>query len=171
MEEQQARTTQAAATHSENPRVLPQLSARYFGGLDGLDYKVALVRTGANPGTLYTSDSAFGLEQSGSADSTMNLFGFPPQKADGAPRASRIGPSLRSIEWHSLTAPFWFPVIQYGTPANSWLLALQHRAGPLQSTIERVRRNNLVLSFVILLLLALSIAVLTAAGYRAQNFA
>jgi len=152
-------------------RVLPELSARYFGGLEGLDYKVALVRTGSSPGTIYSSDTDFGLGQSGSADLTMNLFGFAPPRTGGAPSATRNSPSLRSAEWHSLTAPYWFPVIQYGATASSWLLQLQHRAGPLQLALARIRRNNLALSFVILLLLALSIAVLTVAGYRAQHFA
>lgn len=152
-------------------RVLPELSARYFGGLEGLEYKVALVRTGADPGTIYASDADFGLAQSGSADSIMNLFGFAPERDSGAQRAARSGPSLRSTEWHSLTAPYWFPVIQYGAKPNSWLLQLQHRAGPLQLALSRIKRNNLALSFVILLLLALSIAVLTIAGYRAQHFA
>jgi signal transduction histidine kinase len=152
-------------------RVLPELSARYFGGLEGLEYKVALVRTGSDPGTIYASDADFGSGQSDSADSIMNLFGFAPQRTGGTRPTARSGPSLRSTEWHSLTAPYWFPVIQYGTEPNSWLLQLQHRAGPLQLALARIKRNNLALSFVILLLLALSIAVLTIAGYRAQHFA
>src|SRR5215469_101959 len=152
-------------------RVLPELSARYFGGLEGLEYKVAVVRTGESAGTIYSSDTDFGLSQSGSADSTMNLFGYAPPKPGGTLQPTRSGPSLRSAEWHSLTAPYWFPVIQYGSTPNSWLLQLQHRAGPLQLALARIRRNNLALSFVILLLLALSIAVLTVAGYRAQHFA
>ena len=139
-------------------RVLPELSTRYFGGLDGLDYKVAVVRTGLNPGTIYSSDRGFGLEQMGTADSTMNIFGFPP---DG----------LRSAGWRQIAAPAWFPVIRYGAASDAWQLELQHRAGPLHSTIETVRRNNLAVSSLVLLLLAISVLVLTAAGYRAHEFA
>ncbi len=153
-------------------RVLPELTARHFGGLDGLDYKVALVKTGTRPGTIYSSDPGFGIEQLNFADSTMNIFGFPPERfIDGTERPSRNRPSLRSIEWNNFTAPVWFPVIQYGATTDSWLLELQHRGGPLQLAIERVRRNNLAVSALVLLLLALSIAVLSFAGYRAQNFA
>ena len=152
-------------------RVLPELSGRYFGGLEGLEYKVALVRTGSNPGTIYSSDADFGLEQSGSADSTMNLFGIAPQRTGSPQSPKHNGPSLRRAEWHSLTAPYWFPVIQYDATPDSWLLQLRHRAGPLQLTLARIRRNNLALGFVVLLLLALSISVLTVAGYRAQHFA
>lgn len=155
-------------------RVLPELTARHFGGLDGLDYKVALVKNGAKPGTIYSSDLGFGVEQLSAADSTMNIFGFPPEHfVDGTKRPSRYSPSLPSTDWHNLTAPVWFPVIQYGTGSttDAWLLEIQHRAGPLQLAIERVRRNNLAVSALVLLLLALSIAVLSFAGYRAQNFA
>ena len=139
-------------------RVLPQLSTRNFGGLDGLDYKVAIVRTGSNPGTIYSSDPGFGLEQMGTADATMNIFGFPPER-------------LRNTGWRQITAPDWFPVIQYGAASDAWQLELQHRAGPLLSTIGKVRRNNLAVSVLVLLLLAISVLVLTAAGYRAHNFA
>jgi len=154
-------------------RVLPELSTRYFGGLNGLDYRVAMVRTGASPRTMYSSDPGFGVGQLNAADSTMNIFGFsPPERIPrGALRPAPYSPSLRSADWRNLTAPAWFPVIQYGPITDSWSLALQHRAGPWQSAISRVRRNNLAVSALVLLLLGLSIAVLTFAGYRAQSFA
>lgn len=154
-------------------RVLPELSTRYFGGLNGLDYRVAVVRTGTSSATIYSSDPGFGVGQLNAADSTMNIFGFsPPERIPrGALRPAPYSPSLRSADWRSLTAPAWFPVIQYGPTTDSWSLALQHRAGPWQSAISRVRRNNLAVSAMVLLLLGLSIAVLTFAGYRAQSFA
>ena len=45
-------------------RVLPELSTRYFGGLDALDYKVALTTGGSAPRTIYSSDSDFGAGKS-----------------------------------------------------------------------------------------------------------
>ena len=153
-------------------RVLPSLSVRYFGGLDGLDYRVAVVRKGANPETIYSSDPGFAIEQLSSSDSILNIFGFAAQReSSDAQRRSRNAPSLRSANWHHLTAPVWFPVIEYGPQPDSWLLALQHRAGPLQLAINRVRRNNLALGALVLLLLSVSFGVLTFAGYRAQTFA
>ena len=153
-------------------RVLPVLSSRYFGGLDGLEYKVAVVRQNAGGGDIYSSDLGFGIEQLNAADSTLDIFGFPSGRSpDATQSASRSHPSLRSTEWRNLTAPQWFPVIQYGSGTDSWLLELQHRGGPLQLAIEKVRRNNLALGALVLLLLAVSFAVLTFAGYRAQKFA
>ena len=103
----------------------------------------------------------------------MNIFGFPPERfVDGTKRPSRYSPSLRK---HRMAQPYRAGVVSCdsvrGGTTDSWLLELQHRAGPLQLAIERVRRNNLAVSALVLLLLALSIAVLSFAGYRAQNFA
>jgi two-component system sensor histidine kinase ChiS len=78
---------------------------------------------------------------------------------------------LKSTEWRSFIGPAWFPVIEYSEIPGTWVLKLQRRAGPLQTVVSRVRRRNLSLSALVLLLLAVNIAVLTSAGYRAQQFA
>jgi signal transduction histidine kinase len=153
-------------------RVLPELSTRYFGGLDGLEYNVAVVRSGSNPGDIYSSDGGFGFQHLAAADATMQIFGIPPDlptNSNGNPTPN--GSSLRGTGWRQITAPIWFPVIQYGQDSYTWLLELQHRAGPLQMAIDKVRRNNLAISFLVLLLLAGSVVVLTVAGYRFHNFA
>ena len=151
-------------------RLLPELSSRYFAGLDGLDYKVAVIRKGAGKEVIYTSDAGFGIEQLNAADSTLNIFGSQSGRTPDT-KASFPRSSARGAEWRNLAAPAWFPVIQYGAETDFWVLELQHRGGPLRLAIEKVRRNNLTLSALVLLLLALSFAVLTFAGYRAQNFA
>ena len=78
---------------------------------------------------------------------------------------------LKSTEWRSFIAPFWFPVIEYSHTPGTWVLKLQRRAGPLQAVVSHVRQRNLTVSALVLLLLAVNIAVLTIAGYRAQHFA
>jgi two-component system, OmpR family, sensor histidine kinase SenX3 len=153
-------------------RVLPELSTRYFGGLDGLDYKIGVIATGPKPRTIYTSDSGFGDRDLAAADSTMNIFGPPLPVTEGQPKTHfRNRSSLRSSEWHSFYGPVWFPVIEYGSQPDPWVLELQHRAGPLQAVITQVRQKNLTMSAFVLLLLAVSIGVLTIAGFRAQKFA
>ena len=153
-------------------RVLPEISSRYFRGPDGLGYKVAVVRKGARPGTIYASDSDFALGQIRAADSTMNIFGLPEERSpEDEQRPAGFHSSSATTDWHNPTAPVWFPVIQYRATTDSWFLELQRRAGPTQSAISRVRRNNLALSALVLLLLALSFAFLTVSGYRAQKFA
>jgi len=148
-------------------RYLPELATRYFGGLDGLDYKVAVIATGFTPRIIYTSDPGFGDLDLETTDSTFNIFG-PPSAKLGDPVRQNL---MRRSEWHSLFKVPWFPVIEYDSQPDSWVLELQHRGGPLQSVLNRARQKNLALSAFVLLLLAVSIGVLTIAGIRAHNFA
>lgn len=152
-------------------RVLPALSTRYFGGLEGLDYKVAVVANGLSPWTIYSSDPGFDVNQLTNVDSTMNIFGVQTPGSAGFSQPAKIGGPLRSTEWRNLSGPVWFPVIQYEPHPQSWFLEIQRRAGPLQSVIDGVRRNNLAISACVLMLLALNIAVLSFAGFRSHKFA
>jgi two-component system sensor histidine kinase SenX3 len=153
-------------------RILPELATRYFGGLDGLDYRVGVIATGNRPRTIYSSDPGFGEQDIKEADSAINIFGPALETAQKSSDSKATPPnSLKSTEWRSFIAPTWFPVIDYASTPDTWILKLQRRAGPLQAVVSRVRRRNLSVSALVLLLLALNIAVLTSAGYRAQHFA
>jgi signal transduction histidine kinase len=102
----------------------------------------------------------------------MNIFGLQTLlDSGGFKRPDRNDRSLRSTEWRSFSGPVWFPVIQYGSHPQPWFLEIQHRARPLQSIVNGVRRNNLAISGFVLLLLALNITVLGFAGFRSHNFA
>jgi signal transduction histidine kinase len=79
--------------------------------------------------------------------------------------------SLRSEQWHRFSGPIWFPTIQYAAHPDPWVLVLQRRAGSLQAVIDKVRRRNLAISAVVLLLLAINMGVVMIAGFRAHNFA
>jgi signal transduction histidine kinase len=151
-------------------RILPELATRYFGGVDGLDYRVAVIKTGASNGTIYSSDPGFGSQQLSLADSTLKIFG--PTIEGGLNQSTAVNSSsMQDSGWRNFTRAAWFPIIQYGAAPDSWLLVLQHRAGPLQALVRRVKRNNLAISGVVLMLLAVNIGVLTFASYRAQSFA
>ena len=153
-------------------RTLPQLASRYFGGLNGLEYKLALVKTGSSPATIYSSDSEFGIEQMDSADSTMSIFTPQLKEMSRNVRLPSIANYVPGIAGRrNLTGFVWFPVVQYGQASDSWVLEVQHRSGPLQAAIGGLRRKNLVVSAAVLLLLAINIGILTVAGYRAQVFA
>jgi signal transduction histidine kinase len=151
-------------------RILPELAARYFGGADELDYRIAVIKSGSSPGTIYSSDPGFGSIQLSSADSTMRIFG-PRSEGDISRSPAGKFSSLQEPGWRNFTGQAWFPVIQYGATPDSWLLVLQHRAGPFEDLLNGVKRNNLAISAVVLMLLAVNIGVLTYASYRAQNFA
>jgi len=153
-------------------RILPELANRYFGGLDGLHYRVGVIATGTRPRTIYSSDPGFGEQEIAKADSAMSVFGPSPESINSGPNGkSAAGHSLKSTEWRSFIGPAWFPVIEYNTVPDSWILKLQRRAGPLQAVLSRARQRNLSVSALVLLLLAGNVAVLATARYRAQQFA
>src|SRR6266496_2120804 len=85
-------------------RVLPELAARYFGGLEGLDYKVAVIAAGKTPRTIYSSEPGFGIRDVGAVDSMMNIFGSPPEGVEGHfLQTVKHRRSLRGKEWHSFS--------------------------------------------------------------------
>jgi two-component system sensor histidine kinase SenX3 len=153
-------------------RVLPKLATRYFGGMDGLDYRVGVIATGPKPRIIYSSDPGFGTQDVNAADSSLSIFPKRPAAVLTSPGlAAKDGHSFRRAQWHSFVGPEWFPLFDYDSEPELWFLELQHRSGPLQVAISKARTKNLTLSACLLLLLASNIGVLTIAGGRAQEFA
>jgi len=153
-------------------QVLPKLASRYFGGLDGLDYKVGVIATGSKPRTLYSSDPGFGTQDLNAVDSAMNIFRLQPA-ATGTDAAKAPGSvhSLRRAAWHSFSGTEWFPVIENGPKRELWFLEVEHRVNRLQDVVNGVRAKKLTMSALMLLSLAANFAVLTVAALRAQKFA
>ena len=153
-------------------RILPGLTQRYFAGSAGLEYKVAVVEAGKTPRLLYSSDPGFGLGDVSSSDSVMNIFGPPPESTEGSFwQTVKNSRSIRGEQWRSFSGPVWFPVIEGTHAGGPWLLVLQHRTGPLEATITKVWRSNLIIGGVILLLLAASTVLVVVASQQAQNLA
>jgi signal transduction histidine kinase len=153
-------------------RVLPSLVRRYFGGPDGLDFNVAVVATGNPSRVIYSSVAGFGDLDADAYDSVMNLFGPPPESLEGQFwQTIKNSEALESEQWRSFSAPVWFPTIEYGAADKSWMLVVQSRHGPLQGVVGRVRRQNLAISALVLLLLAFNMGIAAVAGFRAQRFA
>ena len=150
-------------------RIFPELAKRYFGSGDRLEYKVAIIATGETSRTIYSSDPGFGIRDGGAVDSMMNIFG-PPQADVGWQTVSN-SQYLSTEEWRNFTGPVWFPTIQYGSRQGQWVLVLQRRADPLQAMISKAKQRNLAVSILVLLLLAVNVGFVTAAGFRAQSFA
>jgi hypothetical protein len=127
-------------------RIFPELTSRYFGAAQGLEYKVAVVSLGETSHLLYSSDPEFGIGDLSQSDSVMNIFGPPPESTEGSFWQSiKNKESLRGEEWHSFSGPVWFPIVQHTSKGASWMLFLQHRTAPLEASINRVWRGNLIL--------------------------
>ena len=151
--------------------ILPALAQRYFRGTEGLDYQVA-VTTGASEGRpLYSSDAGFGNAEIADADGTMNIFGRPRATGQSSPIHIFHTPSEESVP-AAPAAIAWFPLLRDAGANEDWRLIVRHRrGGPLGAFIADSRRRDLAISFGVLLLLVISMAILIFTSTRAQRLA
>jgi signal transduction histidine kinase len=151
--------------------ILPGLAQRYFRGTDGLDYQVA-VTSGANASDpLYSSDAGFGGAEIADADGTMNIFGRLRGDRQKSPIRIFHTPSQESGPAASV-AVTWFPLLRDTGADEDWRLVVRHRrGGALGAFIADSRRRDLAISFGVLLLLVISMAILIFTSTRAQRLA
>ena len=149
--------------------VLPALSRRFFIHSEGDSYRVAVVRTNRREDVIYQSDPARPVHPD-SADATETFFG--PRGPGFFGRRGRGG---REPDGPRLPPPPP-PDPRTGPPGPPpdlarWLVAVQHASGSLEAAVASVRRRNLGISFGVLLLLSISVALLAQASRRAQRLA
>lgn len=151
--------------------ILPALAQRYFRGTEGLDYQVA-VTTGGGPGSpLYSSDPGFGNSDVADADGTMDIFGRMSGNGQGSPIRIFHTPSQENGPAASV-AVTWFPLLQDSAADRDWRLVVRHRrGGALGAFIADSRRRDLAISFSVLFLLVISMAILIFTSTRAQRLA
>ena len=153
-------------------RIFPELAERYFGSGQKFEYKVAVVSVGTTSRLLYSSDPNFRIDDVSNSDSVMNIFGPPPESTEGSLwEGVKNRESLGGEEWHSFSGPVWFPIVQRGTKAASWMLFLEPRSAPLEASINRVWRGNLILGGAILLILTVSMFLMMIATQRVRALA
>lgn len=147
--------------------VLPALSRQFFIHSEGDSYRVAIVKAAQTETVIYQSDPEMPVDPD-SADATQSFF---------APRASgffgRRGPGGREGGGGFRQPPSGSRGDGPGPPPNlgQWLVAVQHASGSLEAAVASVRRRNLGISFGVLLLLSVSVALLAQASRRAQRLA
>jgi signal transduction histidine kinase len=153
-------------------KVLPDLTKRDFSSREGLEYKLAVIATGEKPQVMYSSDPDFPSSNQASVDSRMNIFGPPPESVEGDFwQAIKNSESIRHEDWRSFSAPVWFPVFQYASAEEPWMLVVQHRTGPLEAIATSIWRRNLLTSSIVLLLLTCGMFLIVFATRRAQKLA
>jgi signal transduction histidine kinase len=152
-------------------RMLPELASRYFTGVDGLDYQVALV-AGTDPRrVLYSSEASFGEQNPIDADGRMNLFGRPVDSTRGSPLYVFHQPS-RSTAPPIAVSMAWFPLAGAAPPQDDWQLVVRHRrGGALGAFVAEIHRRDLIISFGLLLVLVISMAMWMMISQRAQRLA
>jgi signal transduction histidine kinase len=152
-------------------RVLPELAQRYFQGTEGLDFQVAVVAGSQNGEVIYSSDSDFGHKPIRDADGTMDLFGRVQDKSVASPVHVFHKPSL-SKGPAAAVGVSWFPLLVDEPADRDWQLIVRHRrGGPMGAFANELRRRDLMISFGVLFLLVVSMAMLTITSYRAQKLA
>ena len=153
-------------------RILPELAARHFGGPGGLEYRLAVVATGDNHRTIYSSDPALRIGDAGSFDSIMYIYGSPSENSPtGSYQLVKHSRNSQDQDWRSFSAPVWFPVIQYGSHNNPWALMLRHKTGPVVQIAKSVWYWDLTIGGVVLLLLAANMGLVIFSSHRAQKLA
>jgi signal transduction histidine kinase len=151
--------------------ILPALAQRYFSGTEGLDYQVAVTadRNAGRP--LYSSDAGFGSAEIADADGTMNIFVRLREGGQGSPIHIFHTPSQENGPAASV-AVTWFPLLRDVGADQDWRLIVRHRrGGALGAFIADSRRRDLAISFGVLLLLVISMAILIFTSTRAQRLA
>ena len=153
-------------------RILPELATRHFGGPDGLEYKLAVVAADDKPRIIYSSDSTLRIEDVGSFDSIMNIFGSSSNNVKAEFwEAVKHSENSSDQDWRSFAGPVWFPVFRYSSHHKPWVLMLRHRTGPVGQIAKSVLYRNLIIGGVVLSLLAVNIGLLVFSSHRAHKLA
>src|SRR5882672_9964823 len=152
-------------------QLLPDLAQRYFRGTEGLDYQVAVVAGNKPARVLYSSDADFGGQEVIDADGTMNIFGRLQDQELGSPIHIFHTPSQNKGPAASVGIT-WFPLVRDVAEDQDWRLVVRHRrGGALGAFVADSHRRDLAISFGVLFLLVISMAILMFTSTRAQRLA
>jgi signal transduction histidine kinase len=155
-------------------QMLPELASRHFTHVEGDVYRVAVTATADAENVLYRSDPDAPVDPT-RADASASLLGAGPQAFFfGRPARPSVGDGARRDEGTRLRGEE--PLAGRPGPGaeedfGRWRLLVQHQSGSLEAAVARARRQNLAISFGVLLLLTLSIALLAATSRRAHRLA
>jgi signal transduction histidine kinase len=171
-----------------NPSVLqkeifPELTQKLFGSASGMDYYVAVKAVG-NDGerVVYSSAAGSAEEKNRPPDAALNLIG-PPFGHGGAPDAGMeffSGPTRRtgdhaqqSDEQHMamLERVPRFDPFHYAQGQDIWQVTATHKSGSVEAAVGALRRRNLMASFGVLGVLAITMGLIVVASQRARRLA
>lgn len=141
-------------------QMIPELARRHFIDAGGDSYRVA-VTSATDPDTVVFRSEAAATNDAAIADVTAPLFPFPAGFGIRGPGA-RGGDGLRDGREGGARA---------AQPTSRWRLIVQHQAGSLEAAVGQVRTRNLAISFGVLLMLSVAVAMLTATSRKAERLA
>ncbi|MBX0329956.1 HAMP domain-containing histidine kinase [Oscillochloris sp. ZM17-4] len=158
--------------------MFPALVGRYFPGDSGADYHVAVLDRADPERAIYRSDLRLAPSAFSASDVSVGLFDLSYADLNALLLANDLaaGPDATGAQ------PDRIVIGVLGRPGDElsdtdlaarghWRLLLKHREGSLDAAVANLRTRNLLLSFGILLLLAVSTAMLLISTRRAQLLA
>jgi signal transduction histidine kinase len=163
--------------------IFPELAQKYFTGRAGLDYDVAVLENGGSQNrVMYASHAGFGENNDLLIDASMNLFG-PPFRRGGPtpPTPEMFAPSARPNERPQQASDdrrnagsdrlVRFELFRFSPEQSAWEVVVKHHRGSVEAVVSSLRRRNLMVSFGVLVLLAVTMALIVTASQRASRLA
>jgi len=157
--------------------VLPELAQKYLTGSPGLDYRVAVLRTsGDKQEVLYSSEAGFGANAATPMDGALNLFGPPTRHGQMPPMpgmfaVSRSPGNERTLQTQAGERSVRFEPLFFASDDPGWQIVVQHKKGSLDAAVSGLRWRNLIVSFGVLVVLAITMALVVITSQRARRLA
>lgn len=159
-------------------RMLGELAQRYFAGPDGFIYNVEVLSGGPDGAIVYRSDPQLAAASMNPPDARAPLVpatpaenrsvaGAPPRDPADRGRGPRGGGGNRMAFPPRSRGALILP----SAAEEPWQLLARHKGGSLEAVVAADRRRNLLLSFGVLLLLAVSMALIMISTQRARRLA
>ncbi|HZU33883.1 MAG TPA: HAMP domain-containing sensor histidine kinase [Candidatus Angelobacter sp.] len=158
--------------------VFPELAQKYFRGDAGLDYHVAVRDSKEGGEVIYSSGAGFGENTKMPVDAVLNLFGMPFGRADMGPeflfaplRPGNDRPM--SMEGRGMMGAGQprFEVFNHSDDRSVWQVQAEHKSGSVEAAVSSLRRRNLMASFGVLGVLAITMGLILIASQRARKLA
>ncbi len=171
-----------------NPSVLqkeifPELEQKFFGNSSGTDYYVTVRAVGNDvERVVYSTGPGSGEDKNLPVDASVNLFG-PPFGHGGPPDAGmeffssparpRADHAQQSDEQHmaALERLPRFDPFHYAESHGMWQVTATHKSGSVEAAVGALRRRNLMASFGVLGVLAITMGLIVVASQRARRLA
>jgi signal transduction histidine kinase len=158
--------------------LFPLLRERYFHGRRRLLYRVSIVSQ-SNPGAvIYQSAPSPQVNAGSPPDAVVELIpmhaGFLeslfPDQLSAAPGVARANDPLASYLRRQL-ANRRAPVVVLAGSKADWQMVVRHRTGSVHAAVVELRLRDLAVSLGVLLILAVSMALIVVSAQRAQRLA
>jgi signal transduction histidine kinase len=155
-------------------QLLPALTERHFFHTNGASYRVAVVDADDPRKLIYRSDPEAPTDP-GKADETETIFEVHRDPLMFVARAGNVRSGGIETRRNVVVSVIGRGGEQRGRVFDRgpgrWRLLVQHQSGSLEAAVGQVRQRNLAISFGILLLMGVSVALLVASSRRAERLA